>query len=92
MKTNYLINFKLFCSRRGFNLEKWIANTEDPTYELLCKMLVDLKVCPPSNDYFSSIADKLKPVVVKKDNEEKLVKLPVKASRKKKKKNEKDTV
>lgn len=92
MKTNYLINFKLFCSRRGFNLEKWIVNTENPTYELLCKMLVDLKVCPPSNDYFSSIEDKLKAVVVKKDDEAKLVKVPVKASRKKKKKNEKDTV
>ena len=90
MKTNYLINFKLFCSRRGFNLEKWIANTEDPTYELLCKMLVDLKVCPPSNDYFSSIESKLN-AVVKKADEVKLVN-PIAKSSRKKKKNEKDTV
>ena len=90
MRSNYLINFKLFCSRRGFSLENWIINTEDSSYELLCKMLVNLKVCPPSNEYFSSIESKLKAVVEKAD-EVKLVKTTAKSSRKKKK-NEKDTV
>lgn len=91
MRSNYLINFKLFCSRRGFNLENWIANTEYPSYELLCKMLVDLKVCPPSKDYFSSIESKINSAVLEKADEVKLVKPKSKTVRKKKK-NEKDKV
>lgn len=92
MRNNYLINFKLFCSRKGFDLENWIINTEDYSYELLCKMLVALKVCPPSKEYFSLIESKLNSdALVKKADEIKLAKSPARQSRKKKK-NEKDKV
>tara|TARA_Y100001970_G_scaffold66757_3_gene85175 strand:+ start:8896 stop:9177 length:282 start_codon:yes stop_codon:yes gene_type:complete len=93
MKTDYLINFKLFCNRRGFNLEQWIRSSTENSYEKLSEMLISLKVCPPSEDEYSVIKNKIEAESVKEEVVEpkKPVKPAVKSSRRKKK-NEKDSV
>lgn len=93
MKTDYLINFKLFCSRRGFSLEQWIRSSTENSYEKLSEMLIRLKVCPPTKDEYDIIKNKIEAEVVKEEviKPKKPVKPAVKSSRRKKK-NEKDSV
>ena len=90
MKNDYLINFKLFCNRRKFNLEQWIRSSEENSYEKLSEMLVSLKVCPPLEDEYSIIKNKIEAESVK----EKTIKVekPAAKSSRRKKKNEKDSV
>ena len=90
MKTDYLINFKLFCNRRGFSLEKWTRASEENSYEKLSEMLIGLKVCPPSEDEYNVIKNKIEAESVKEEIV-KPVKSAAKSSRRKKK-NEKDSV
>tara|TARA_B100000035_G_C20961444_1_gene536724 strand:+ start:951 stop:1223 length:273 start_codon:yes stop_codon:yes gene_type:complete len=90
MKTDYLIKFKLFCNRRKFNLEKWIRSSKENSYETLSKMLINLKVCPPPEDEYNTIKNKIEAESVKEEIV-KSVKPSAKSSRKKKK-NEKDSV
>ena len=90
MKNDYLINFKLFCNRRKFNLEQWIRSSEENSYEKLSEMLVSLKVCPPLEDEYCIIKNKIEAESVK----EKTIKVekPAAKSSRRKKKNEKDSV
>ena len=90
MKTNYLINFRLFCNRRKFNLEKWIRASKENSYKTLSEMLINLKVCPPSEDEYNTIKNKIETESVKEEIV-KSVKPSAKSSRNKKK-NEKDSV
>jgi|TARA_B100001063_G_C16498433_1_gene420847 hypothetical protein len=90
MKKDYLINFKLFCNRRGFSLEQWLRSSKENSYENLSTMLVDLKVCPPLKDEYDAVKNKIETEFLKKE-----VVNPAKRSSKisrKKKKNEKDSV
>jgi len=90
MKNDYLINFKLFCNRKKFNLEQWIRFSEENSYKKLSEMLIRLKVCPPLEDEYSIIKNKIEAESVK----EKTIKVekPAAKSSRKKKKNEKDSV
>ena len=89
MKKEYLINFNLFCSRRRFNLEKWIESTDRNSYQDLEKLLINLSVCPPSEDFFISVKSKVdkQKELEKSKNTKKTVK-----STKRRKKNEKDSI
>ena len=93
MKNDYLINFKLFCNRRKFNLEQWISTSEENSYKKLSEMLISLKVCPPLEDEYNVIKNKIEAESVKEEvvKPKKLVKPAAKSSRRKKK-NEKDSV
>ena len=90
MKTDYLINFKLFCNRRGFSLEQWLKSSKENSYENLSEMLIGLKVCPPLKDEYDSVKNK-----IESDSVIEEVIKPAKntsKSTRKKKKNEKDSV
>tara|TARA_B100000035_G_scaffold294897_1_gene285533 strand:+ start:1371 stop:1643 length:273 start_codon:yes stop_codon:yes gene_type:complete len=90
MKTDYLIDFRLFCNRRKFSLEQWIRFTKENSYENLSEMLISLNICPPLKDEYDIIKNKIEAELVK----EEVVKpiKPVTKSSRKKKKNEKDSV
>ena len=90
MKTDYLINFKLFCNRRGFSLEQWFKSSKENSYENLSEMLIGLKVCPPLKDEYDAVKSKIEANSIVKE-----VIKPAKntsKSSKRKKKNEKDSV
>ena len=80
----------MFCNRRGFNLEQWIRFSAENSYEKLSEMLISLKVCPPSEDVYDVIKNKIEAESVKEEVV-KSVKPAAKSSRRKKK-NEKNSV
>tara|TARA_B100001989_G_scaffold79333_1_gene54774 strand:- start:2560 stop:2835 length:276 start_codon:yes stop_codon:yes gene_type:complete len=59
MKDSYLINFNLFCQRRGFSLSKFLSNNPDTNYNDFRIMLTNIKVRPPSEEVFNKIAEEL---------------------------------
>ena len=89
MKKEYLINFNLFSKRRKFNLEDWIKNSEDNSYEALSKTLIKHNVCPPSEDFFISVKFKVFPPAVAKPKAQNSTE---KKPSRRKRKNEKDSV
>ena len=93
MKTDYLINFKLFCNRRKFSLEQWIKSSEENSYNKLSEMLISLKVCPPLEDEYNVIKNKIEAESVKEEVvDPKNPAKPAAKSSRRKKKNEKNSV
>ena len=90
MKNDYLINFKLFCNRRKFNLEQWIRASKENSYKKLSEMLVGLKVCPPLEDEYNVVKNKIEAESVKEEVIE--PKKSASKSSRRKKKNEKNSV
>ena len=90
MKDEYLISYDIFCNRRKFNLEKWISLNKEKTYQEFYKMLVDLKIHPPSEDFFISNKNKVESL---KNIEKKEVKKRIpKKNKPRKIKDEKDSI
>ena len=58
MKEHHNINFKLFCQRKGFNLEKWIKNNPELTFKDLKESLLNIKVMPPNINLFNDLKEK----------------------------------
>lgn len=93
MKRIYLIDYKIFCQRRGFKLNEWLENNTSATYEDLCNILVNISVNPPSEEYFNEIKLSLtKDSLPEKESASTLKKEEVKPKRKRRRrtKNEKN--
>lgn len=84
MKEHHNINFNLFCQRKDFNLENWIKNNPESTFEDLRNQLLNIKVMPPSLEDFDRIKEKYK-VVEEKPEKAKVVKKTTRRRRKVKK-------
>lgn len=90
MKDEYLISYDIFCNRRKFSLENWIKVNKDKSYQDFYKMLVSLKIHPPSEDFFISVKSKVESLEnhVKKE----VKKETPKKNKPRKKKDEKNSI
>tara|TARA_B000000557_G_scaffold175905_1_gene143229 strand:+ start:334 stop:609 length:276 start_codon:yes stop_codon:yes gene_type:complete len=61
MKDSYLINFDLFCQRRGFSLKKFLSNNPDTNYDDFRTMLTNINVEPPNRETFNKVIKEAKP-------------------------------
>jgi len=65
MKDSHLINYNLFCSRTGFDIQHILKSLPNLSYEDFCSMLRKRKVCPPDVDYFIENKKKISPEEIK---------------------------
>jgi hypothetical protein len=92
MEDRYLINFKLFCQRTGFNLKEYIKKNQSCSYVDLCDTLRKKNIEPVSLEFFNEIKTHVtqenksleKKEIVKKSAEQ----LPKKRKRRRSKKND----
>ena len=61
MKDSYLINFDLFCKRRGFSLEKFLSNNPNINYDDFRTIMINANVSPPNKEAFSKVIKELMP-------------------------------
>jgi len=95
LKRIYLIDYNIFCQRRGFKLNEWLEKNTSATYEDLCNILVNISVNPPSEEFFNEVKLTLsKDSFPEKENVSSLKKEEVKVKRKRKRraKNEKNNI
>ena len=71
------IKYKMFLSRKKFNVINWIKNTKNANYELFCSFLESRNVIAPGLEYFNKALDFYSKNVIVKEKEVKVVE-PVK--------------
>ena len=47
------IKYKVFASRKKFNIVNWIKSTSNKTYENFCEFLSNRNVFPPDSEYWN---------------------------------------
>ena len=55
MKDSHLINYRLFCMRRKFNLHSFLLKNKNMNYEELREYFRSIKVSPPDQEQFDKI-------------------------------------
>jgi hypothetical protein len=78
MKRNSnLINYNIFSQRKKFNVLNVVKSNELFDYEKFCSFFVNIKVEPPSEDYFKRVMEKIN--LEKQESEKvKIKKQPIK--------------
>jgi len=89
----YLMSFELFSSRRGFSIEKFLTLNPNVTYEIFSQLLINKKVCPPSEDFFLIAKSKVnikekEDIVLKEESPQEVKKVTRKRRTRKAKSNE----
>ena len=73
MKDQYLISYRLFCSRRKFSLYRFLLQNKEVSYEEILDYFRSKSVTPPSLDVFEKtkqkVLDDTKPKVVEEIKE-----------------------
>ena len=60
MKRNSnLINYNIFSQRKRFNVLNVVKSNELFDYEKFCSFFINIKVEPPSEDYFKKVIEKI---------------------------------
>lgn len=59
MKDEYLINFRLFCSRKKFSLYGFLLRNKEISYEEISEYFRNKNVTPPSKDLFDKVRQKV---------------------------------
>ena len=60
MKRNSnLINYNIFSQRKRFNVLNVVKSNELFDYEKFCSFFINIKVEPPSEDYFKRVMEKI---------------------------------
>ena len=75
MKSEYLINYNIFCQRRNFSLENYLRNNDTITYENLQQEFFNISVEPPKKFLYETLMEKIR---LEKIPEKKVVKSPAK--------------
>ena len=61
MKRNSnLINYNIFSQRKRFNVLNVVKSNELFDYEKFCSFFINIKVEPPSEDYFKRVIEKIR--------------------------------
>ncbi len=58
-KNSNLINYNIFSQRKRFNVLNVVKSNELFDYEKFCSFFINIKVEPPSEDYFKRVMDKI---------------------------------
>lgn len=69
MKDQYLISYRLFCSRRKFSLYRFLLQNKEISYEEILDYFRSKSVTPPSIDIFEKTKQKVLDDIEPKVNE-----------------------
>ena len=75
IKESYLIKYSLFCSRKKFNLKKFLKDKlvkkEKFDFEDFRKYLTERMVCPPAEDFFNLVKTEIEKELKEKEEQAK---------------------
>lgn len=78
LKESYLIKYSLFCSRKKFNLKKFLKDKlikgENFEFEEFRKYLTEKMVCPPPEDFFNIVKLEIEKELKEKEDQAKIEK------------------
>lgn len=78
IKESYLIKYSLFCSRKKFNLKKFLKDKltkkEKFDFEDFRKYLTEKMVCPPTEDFFNLVKLEIEKELIEKEVQAKIEK------------------
>lgn len=59
MKSEYLIDYNIFCQRKNFSLENYLKNNDTITYEKLQQEFYNISVTPPKKFLYETLMEKI---------------------------------